>query len=233
MSKAYFVTGTDTEVGKTAVACALLAAARARGCSTAAVKPVAAGCDAQGRNDDALALMAQVSIDLDYQQVNPVALAPPIAPHIAAAQAGRLLRCGQLAGLCRGVLSERADLTLVEGAGGWRVPISPRETLADLAVDLNLGVILVVGMRLGCINHALLTAEAIMRDGLKIAGWVANQPGEQMACHSENVATLRALLPAPCLGELPRFSPWNAQVAAQYLDIDPLLCPAMADTGNR
>ncbi len=222
MSKAYFVTGTDTEVGKTAVSCALLAAARSRGLSTAAVKPVAAGCDGDGRNEDAIALMQHISLDLDYAQVNPVALAPPIAPHIAAAQAGRMLRSGQLAGLCRGVLSARADLTLIEGAGGWRVPISPRQTLADLAQELQLGVVVVVAMRLGCINHALLTCEAILRDGLKIAGWVANQPGEAMACHEENVATLRAMLPAPCLGEIPHFSPWDARAAANYLDISAL-----------
>ncbi len=223
MSKAFFVTGTDTEVGKTAVSCALLAAARERGLSTAAVKPVAAGCDDQGRNEDAIALMQHISLDLDYEQVNPVALQPAIAPHIAAAQAGRMLRAGQLAGLCRGVLGERADLTLVEGAGGWRVPISPRESLATVAAELRLGVILVVGMRLGCINHALLTADAITRDGLNIAGWVANQPGEQMACHAENVATLRALLPAPCLGELPLLQPWDALQAAAFMDLEPLL----------
>lgn len=223
MNKACFVTGTDTGVGKTAVACALLAAARERGMSTAAVKPVAAGCDVDGRNEDAISLLQHISLDLDYAQVNPVALEPAIAPHIAAAQAGRTLRAGQLAGLCRGVLNERADLTLVEGAGGWRVPLSPRETLADLARELGLGVILVVGMRLGCINHALLSAEAILRDGLKIAGWVANQPGEQMACHAENVATLRGLLPAPCLGELPQLQPWDARRAAAYLDLQPLL----------
>lgn len=222
MSRTYFVTGTDTEVGKTAVSCALLEAARAAGLRTAAVKPVAAGCDAQGRNEDALQLIASMTESLDYAQVNPVALAPPIAPHIAAEQAGRRLQASRLAGICRGVMSGAAELVLIEGAGGWRVPISPRETLADLARTLQVPVILVVGMRLGCINHALLTAEAIHRDGLALAGWVANQPGERMHCHAENLDTLRRLLPGPCLGELPCLSPWDAAQAAQYLDISVL-----------
>lgn len=196
MSKTWFVTGTDTEVGKTAISCALLQAAARRGLRTAAVKPVAAGCDEQGHNEDALALQAAMTEALPYAQVNPVALAPPLAPHIAAAQAGRRLQVSRLAGLCRGVSSGPVGFVLVEGAGGWRVPLNDRETLADLARELGGGVILVVGMRLGCINHALLTAEAIARDGLALAGWVANQCGERMSCHEENVATLRRWLPA-------------------------------------
>ena len=223
MSKTFFVTGTDTEVGKTAVSCALLRAAAVRGLRTAAVKPVAAGCDVEGRNEDAIALMAAMTAELDYAQVNPVALAQAIAPHIAAENEGRRLQAGRLAGLCRGVMSGGADLVLVEGAGGWRVPLGPRETLADLARELQVGVILVVGMRLGCINHALLTAEAVIRDGLPLAGWVANQCGERMACHGENLDTLRALLPAPCLGEVPRMQPFDPEAAGEYLDIDGLL----------
>lgn len=225
MSNTWFVTGTDTEVGKTAVSCALLHAAAEAGRRTAAVKPVAAGCDEQGRNEDALQLMQAMTEALDYEQVNPVALAPAIAPHIAAQQAGQRLQGSRLAGLCRGVIMSKADFVLVEGAGGWRVPIGPRETLADLARELQVGVILVVAMRLGCINHALLTAEAIRRDGLHLAGWVANQPGPAMTCHEENLQTLRALLGAPLLGEIPRLAPWDARTAAQYLDIWPLLTP--------
>ena len=177
MTRTYFVTGTDTEVGKTAVSCALLEAARRAGRSTAAVKPVAAGCDSEGRNEDALALQQSISMSLPYAQINPVALQPAIAPHIAAEQAGRRLQADRLAGLCRGVMGLGADLVLIEGAGGWRVPLGPRETFADIAINLQVDVILVVAMRLGCINHALLTAEAISRDGLRLAGWVANQPG--------------------------------------------------------
>ena len=223
MTRTYFITGTDTEVGKTAVSCALLRAAANAGLSTAAVKPVAAGCDADGHNEDALQLMQTMTSTLEYEQVNPVALEPAIAPHIAAAQAGRQMQASRLAGLCRGVMSCGADLVLVEGAGGWRVPISPRETLADLARELGVGVILVVGMRLGCINHALLTVEAVRRDGLELAGWVANEPGERMTCYSENLDTLRGLLPAPFLGEVNHLVPWNPDLAAGSLSIDGLI----------
>ncbi|NND69624.1 MAG: dethiobiotin synthase [Halioglobus sp.] len=223
MSHSFFVTGTDTEVGKTVTACALLAAAAARGLTTAAVKPVAAGCDEDGRNEDALALLAAMTADMPYEQVNPVALQAAIAPHIAAQEEGARLSAGHLAGICRGVMCGAQDFVLVEGAGGWRVPLGPRETLADLARELNVGVILVVGMRLGCINHALLTAEAVARDGLSLVGWVANQPGERMGRHEENLATLRQLLGAPCLGELP-YSPGAGPAdLAVHLDIEPLL----------
>ena len=223
MGRAWFVTGTDTEVGKTAISCALLKAAEGQGLRTAAIKPVAAGCDAQGHNDDALQLMECMTEPMDYAQVNPVALQAAIAPHIAAQQEGRRMQAARLAGLCRGVMLEGADFTLIEGAGGWRVPISPRETLADVAVHLQLGVIMVVGMRLGCINHALLSAEAIRRDGLMLAGWVANQPGERMNCHDENLDTLRNMLPAPLLGEVPRISPFSAVSAAGRLNIKGLM----------
>lgn len=223
MKKTYFITGTDTEVGKTAVSCALLEAAAQAGLRTAAVKPVAAGCDEQGHNDDALQLMRSMTEDLSYEQVNPVALGDAIAPHIAAQREGRSMQASRLAGLCRGVMMTGADITLIEGAGGWRVPISGRETLADVAVALKAEVILVVGMRLGCINHALLTAEAIHRDGLKLAGWVANQPGERMSCHQENIDTLARLIRAPLLGEIPRLPCWDAVEASSNLDIKALM----------
>ena len=219
MTRTFFVTGTDTEVGKTAVCCALLQAARAAGLRTAAIKPVAAGCDESGRNEDALQLQACMTERMAYDQVNPVALAEAIAPHLAAAHEGVNLRVDALAEHCRAGMAAEADLVLVEGAGGWRVPLGPRETLADLAVALQLDVILVVGMRLGCINHALLTAEAIRRDGLNLAGWVANEPGERMACYEENLDTLRSLLPAPLLGEIPRLSPFDPAVAAGSLSL--------------
>lgn len=226
MPRAYFITGTDTDVGKTVVSAGLLAAAAARGLSTAAVKPVAAGCErtAQGlRNADALALQAAMSLELPYEQVNPVALEPAIAPHIAAARAGMRLSADRLAGFCRGVLMQRADFTVIEGAGGWRVPLNPREYLSQLAVVLQLPVVLVVGMRLGCISHAALTAEAVARDGLVLAGWVANRCTPAMACYEENLATLCTLLPAPCLGEVPFLEhPAPEQVAA-HLDCAPLV----------
>jgi len=223
MSKSWFVTGTDTGVGKTAVSCALLNAAAQGGLRTAAVKPVAAGSDDQGHNEDALQLQSAMTSTLEYSQVNPVLLAAPIAPHIAANREGKRLQASRLAGLCRGVMFGEADFILIEGAGGWRVPLNPRETLADLAVQLQVGVILVVGMRLGCINHALLTAEAIRRDGLQLAAWVANQPGPRMDCHDENLETLRQLLPAPLLGDVPFMPQWEAAEAARFVDIRALV----------
>lgn len=219
MTRTWFVTGTDTGVGKTAVSCALLAAAARAGLRTAAIKPVAAGCDASGRNEDALLLMQWMTEPLAYEQVNPVALSAAIAPHIAAQQEGRSLQASRLAGLCRGVMLAGADFVLIEGAGGWRVPISARETLADVAVQLQAGVILVVGMRLGCINHALLTAEAIARDGLRLAGWVANQPGEIMPSYAENLDSLRRMLPAPLLGEMPCLLPFDVEQASWSLSL--------------
>lgn len=203
--KTFFVTGTDTGVGKTLMSAGLLLAAKERGLSTAALKPVAAGCEvtAEGlRNDDALLLQSVITQPLAYEQVNPVALEPAIAPHIAAQQARRVLSVDRIAGFCRGVLHQ-ADFTLVEGAGGWRVPLNPAETLADLARTLQLPVILVVGIRLGCINHAMLTVEAIARDGLPLAGWVANIIDPDMPCQQENILSLQQRLAAPCLGVVP------------------------------
>lgn len=229
MAKAFFIAGTDTGVGKTTVSCALLAAAKAKGLSTLALKPLAAGCEqtADGlRNDDALALMAVMTEPLSYDEVNPVALAAALSPHLAAAEAGRRLSIQQLAGFTRGGLMRRADFKLVEGAGGWRVPISNRELLSALPKELGLPVVLVVGMRLGCLNHAILTVEAIARDGLRLAGWVANVIDPEMAALDENVATLSNMLSAPCLGVVPWLPGQSADVIATHLDISALLPPA-------
>ena len=223
MGKKFFIAGTDTEIGKTTIACGLLEAGNQRGWRTLALKPVAAGAEPSEdgpRNDDAVALMQSASVKLSYEQVNPVLFEPPIAPHIAAQQVGRRLTVSQLAGYCRGSLMTPNDLALVEGAGGWRVPLSGRETLAGLAVELQLPVILVVGMKLGCLNHALLTAEAIRRDGLQLAGWVANTVDSNMSCFEENVETLRQLLPAPCLGVVPSLSDCSPDKVAAHLQID-------------
>ncbi len=225
MRKAFFVTGTDTDVGKTIVSAGLLAAANAKGLSTAALKPVSAGCEETPnglRNIDALLLQQAMSLPLSYDEINPIALAPAIAPHIAAAQANRRIQLAQLAGLCRGGLM-RADFTLIEGAGGWRVPLNSREFLSGLAVELRLPVIMVVGMRLGCISHALLTAEAIARDGLTLAGWVANRCVADMACYAENVETIRGMLRAPCLGEVPFLPKPEPSAVAAHLDCAPLV----------
>lgn len=194
----FFITGTDTEVGKTWVSCRLLERAREAGLSCYGLKPVAAGCEegADGlRNDDALQLMAASSVSVPYEVVNPVALKAAIAPHIAARQEERSMTLSQLVGYVRGALaSYPADLVLVEGAGGWRVPINDREMLSGLAQELALPVIQVVGMKLGCISHALLTAEAIRADGVRYAGTVANCFGG-MDVREENLLTLKQHLP--------------------------------------
>ena len=221
MNRRFFVAGTDTGVGKTLISCALLHAAAVRGASTLGLKPVAAGCDETPdglRNEDALALMAASTVKLDYAQVNPVALREPIAPHIAAQREKRTLQASRLAGLCRGALS-KADLVLIEGAGGWRVPLSGRETLAALAVELRLPVILVVGIRLGCLNHALLTAEAIRHDGLPLAGWVANEVDPQARCIDENIDTLQRWLGAPMLAWVPYTPAIRPDALIQQIDI--------------
>ncbi|MFP5440613.1 MAG: dethiobiotin synthase [Gammaproteobacteria bacterium] len=219
--RTFFIAGTDTGVGKTHVACTLLQAFARTGQSTLGLKPVASGCTATAdglRNDDALALIAAATVKLPYAQVNPCAFAAPVSPHIAAARENRRVRVAQLAGLVRGaVMQARADITLVEGAGGWRVPLNNEETLADLARELQAPVILVVGLRLGCINHALLTAEAIRRDGLQLAGWVANAIDPQMEARDEVVATLRSALGAPLLGLVENNA--AADVAAAALDV--------------
>jgi dethiobiotin synthetase len=221
-SKHFFIAGTDTDVGKTLIACGILRAAAARGSKTLAIKPVAAGAEGtdQGlRNSDALMLMDAMTESLPYEQVNPISLEPPIAPHIAAEQVGRRLSVSQLAGFCRGVMMRKADMVLIEGAGGWRVPLNQREMLSGLAIELQSPVILVVGMKLGCISHALLTAEAIRADGLVIAAWVANQIDSEMACFDENLATLKNLLPAPCLGVVPKLSQADPDLVAVHIDI--------------
>ena len=206
MGKTFFVTGTDTDAGKTFVSVALLHKARAEGLTTAAVKPVAAGCEVTSaglRNGDALALSQAMTLNLPYETINPEAVEPPIAPHIAAADIGKYLGASRLAEQCRQVMKQNADFTLIEGAGGWRVPLNNEETFADIPKLLDIPVILVVGMKLGCINHAVLTYEAIRHDRLNIAGWIANQVNPDMLRKEENLSTLKHMIDAPFLGYIP------------------------------
>lgn len=221
MTSAYFITGTDTDVGKTLVATAWLQAANERGLSTLGLKPVAAGCErtAEGlRNADALALHAASSLrPLYYEEVNPVALPDACSPHLAARHAGRRPTVSQVVGFCRGSLSRRAGLTLIEGAGGWRVPLNDIEFMSAIAVTLRLPVVLVVGVRLGCLNAAFLTAEAIRRDGLELAGWVANVRDPGMLALDENIASLAQGLKAPCLGVVPVLESPSPAAAAAFL----------------
>lgn len=223
MSIGYFIAGTDTDIGKTTIAAGLLHAARQSGLSTAAGKPVASGCSmtpAGLRNADALALLAECSLDLSYAEVNPLAFEPAIAPHLAAREAGVALTVSALLRPMQAVLAKGADFTLIEGAGGWRVPLADQANLSDLAIALGLPVILVVGVRLGCISHALLTAEAIAQDGLQLAGWVANIIEPKTSRLEENLATLAERLPAPCLGRVPRLKRPSAESVAEYLHLE-------------
>jgi len=224
--KSFFVTGTDTGVGKTLVSAAILEAAAVRGLRTLGMKPIASGCDSTPdglRNEDALALMKSMTEPLSYEQVNPIALEPAVAPHVAAAQAGRQVTAERLVGFCRGLQMRPADLLLVEGAGGWRVPLNDRETYSVMPMLLQMPVILVVPLRLGCINHALLTVEAIRRDGLAVAGWVANHPDERpMESENETLAYLRSHLGARCLGVLPWQSEPDPVALADSLSLDVL-----------
>lgn len=200
----FFITGTDTDAGKTFVSTGLLAAAKRSALRTIGLKPVAAGAvymQEKWRNEDALFLMEQTTAKLEYEQINPVLFKESIAPHIAAIRESKSMTVERLVGFVKGALLVPHDLGLIEGAGGWRVPLNEREMLSDLSVALGYPVIIVVNMKLGCINHAVLTAEAIRNDGLMIAGWVANF-AEEMPCYQENLETLMQLLPAPMLGEV-------------------------------
>lgn len=199
---AYFITGTDTEIGKTFVTCTLLHAARLQGLTALGMKPIAAGAErvnGEFINEDAARLRAAGSFDPGLALLNPYCLASPIAPHIAAEEEGVQFDFNRLRDAFA-ALKAQADVVLVEGVGGFRVPLADDYDTADLARDFALPVILVVGMRLGCINHALLTAEAIMARGLPLVGWVANQVDPTMLRFEQNLAALTARLPAPRLG---------------------------------
>jgi dethiobiotin synthetase len=217
--RGWFITGTDTDCGKTLVASALVHKLRAAGQRVAVMKPVASGCEltAEGlRNADAQALIAASGRAWSYAQVNPYAFAPAIAPHIAAARAGVAIELQPILDAAA-ALAAGQDALLVEGAGGWRVPLSEELDMAALAAALQLPVILVVGMRLGCLNHAMLSAEAIARDGCQLAGWVANSIDPALAEFAANLQTLNARIPAPCLGVIPCLSDPDPLVAAGHL----------------
>jgi len=200
-----FVTGTDTGVGKTRVAVALIHALRAQGLHVAAMKPVSAGHAPGELNEDVVALMQAANVVAEVGDVNPYAFAEPVAPHLAAHRAGIRIELPVIAEAFSR-LAAAADVVVVEGAGGWRVPLNERDDMADLAQVLALPVVLVVGMRLGCLNHALLTAEAIASRHLPWAGWVGNHIDPAMAQQAANLEALRARLPGPCLG-VQRFIP--------------------------
>jgi dethiobiotin synthetase len=203
--RSVFVTGTDTGVGKTLVACALLRRLAAQGIPAIGMKPVAAGCaeTPQGRvNEDVESLLAASSVRADRALVNPYALREPIAPHIAAARESVRIDLERVVD-CFTELRGIADAVVVEGVGGFRVPLNESQDAGDLARMLGLPVVLVVGMRLGCLNHAMLTQETVLSRGLRLAGWVANRIDPAMERAAENIAFLRRAIAAPLLGEIP------------------------------
>ena len=234
-----FVTGTDTEIGKTLVSCALLRGFAKAGLSAAAMKPIAAGAyfsaeDGTWHNEDADQLDAAAGALLPPEMRTPYLLKAPAAPHIVAAQEGRTLDLAPIVDCHREAL-RRADVVVVEGVGGFRVPLDRRRDTADLALALGLPVVIVVGVRLGCINHALLTADAIAARGLHLAGWVANIVDPAMRFADENVETIRAWLErehgVPLLGTIPHLAPPSAECAAAYLDMSMLLRALRAHAG--
>ncbi|MCP1289594.1 MULTISPECIES: dethiobiotin synthase [Chromobacterium] len=208
MSAAFFITGTDTEIGKTHVAVQLIRQWQAEGKRVLAMKPVASGCellaDGSWWNDDVARLTAATG-QSDLELMNPYRFLPPVSPHIAASEAGVDIRLDVIVDHYQ-QLAACADVVVVEAAGGWMAPLSDRLFMADMAKALQLPVILVVGMRLGCINHALLTARAVLDAGLPLAGWVANRVVPQQQAYEQNLETLQRHMPAPLLLEVPHLA---------------------------
>jgi dethiobiotin synthetase len=216
MALGYFITGTDTGVGKTVVSCALLHQLRSRYAHVVGMKPVAAGVsDPPTESDDVYCLRAASSLRVSAELDSPYALPDPVSPHLAARRQGLVIDIRLIAARYR-ALAAQADAVVVEGAGGFCVPLSDEHTGADLAQALGLPIVLVVGLRLGCLNHALLTHEAIRARGLALAGWVANRIDPAMLAQDDNIATLRARIDAPLLADIPHLtSPNPAHVAVR------------------
>ncbi|WP_240095844.1 dethiobiotin synthase [Thermomonas flagellata] len=221
---AVYVTGTDTGIGKTLASASLLHALRARGLRAAGMKPVASGCarvEGEWRNADALALHRAGEPGIAYADVNPFALEHPLAPELAARDAGVEVALGPILD-AHARLAARVDALVVEGVGGWAAPLSASLMQADLVRALRLPVLLVVGLRLGCLNHALLSARAIAADGLHLAGWIGSHVDPAMARVEDNLAMLRARLPAPCWGVLPHAPDGQPQALAAHLRVPTL-----------
>ena len=214
-----FVTGTDTEIGKTLVSAALLHILVQRGVQVAAMKPIAAGTewrDGAWHNDDVDMLAAQVNVPLPQVLTTPYLLQTPAAPHIAASLDKVVMDPSHIK-FCFDQVSAQAQAVIVEGVGGFKVPLTDSYDTADMAQQLGLPIILVVGLRLGCISQALLTVEAIQARGLKLLGWVANTADAKMGFVQENIQALQARIDAPLLGHIPRLDSPTAEQAASYI----------------
>ena len=225
MIKAFFIAGTDTEVGKTVVSKAILQAMAAKGLSTIGYKPVAAGCketEEGMRNSDALHLQQAATQDIPYAEVNPYALIKPTSPHIAAKAEGVEIDYSVLSKKLADH-KQNADVVLVEGAGGWRVPVSDSDCLSTWVKQEKLPVVLVVGIKLGCLSHAMLTAEAIQNDGLEIIGWAANRINPGTENYADIIAMLEEKMPAPKLGEIPYMPSVKKRDMGEFIDVSPIL----------
>lgn len=234
--KRIFITGTDTDAGKTVATCALILQLQQAQQSVMAVKPVAAGCeliDGQLKNTDALQMQQHLHQTTDYSRINPIALEAAIAPHIAAQEEAQSLTVEQLSQQCH-LAQFESDFVLVEGAGGWLVPLNSEQTYADFVEAENLDVILVVGMKLGCINHALLTLESIKSRGLNLVGWIANSVEQEMERYQQNIDFLTGAIDAPLLGVIPHIKSAEkltqqqrnsqiVQTASSYVNISALI----------
>jgi len=220
----FLITGTDTEIGKTWCSLALIQYFKNQGINVAGMKPVATGCrdTAQGlRNDDAEQLLNLSGLNLPYDLVNPYTFVPPLSPHIAAAQLGQTIQLDKIIQAYQ-TLNAQADTVIVEGIGGWRVPLNETQSIKDIAQIAELKVILVVGIRLGCINHGLLTAEAIVQDGCDLVGWIANIIDPDFSAQS-SIDTLKNRIKAPLLGQLPFLKEQNIPQLAQGIVGTPLM----------
>lgn len=217
----YFVTGTDTHVGKTLISCALLHGFAAQGKRVVGMKPIAAGCNNDGQNEDVVQLRAASNVKVSYELTNPYCFLTAIAPHLAAQQAKVEIQLPRIVAAYQ-KLAGQADVVIVEGVGGLCVPLNAQQDSADMLQALGLPVILVVGIRLGCLNHALLTAGALATRGMTLAGWVANVIEVDMPQWEENIAALQQRIAAPLLGIVPYLPNPDAQVAARQLDLDHL-----------
>jgi dethiobiotin synthetase len=215
----YFITGTDTGVGKTLVSCALLHAFSAQGKKVVGMKPVAAGIDDDGLNEDVKKLRSATNIFALLGQINPYSFPLPIAPHIASHHAGVAINIERIVESYNELCSQ-AEVVIVEGAGGFQVPLNDKEDSADLAIALDIPIILVVGMRLGCLNHALLSVRAINDCALSCAAWVANIIDKDMAAVNENITALQKRIKAPLLGIIQYQDTPDPLLIAQQLDLN-------------
>jgi dethiobiotin synthetase len=217
----YFVTGTDTHVGKTLVSCALLHGFAARGKRVVGMKPIAAGCNNDGQNEDVVQLRAASNVEVGYELTNPYCFLPAIAPHLAAQQAGIEIQLPLIVSAYQ-KLAAQAEVVIMEGVGGLCVPLNVHQDSADMLKALDLPIILVVGIRLGCLNHALLTVEAINARGLSLAAWVANVIEVDMPHWEANITALQQRIAAPLLGIVPYLLNADARIALRQLDMDRL-----------